>query len=175
MGTGFRKGGYLRCPPLLHTVHLHPLRFSSKGKLTEGTLVWFQLLTWSQLLTWIFDQWLVPLTGLFQRCSRRQPAPDSTPHTPPHSSHSKAWATPNVNDVSLAIVHGWPHLNGWLVPWPAPYNGLLSHCDLFSAFPPSMKRGLSLPGSLSSLVRLRILEPELNWKRWSKRWREKAR
>lgn len=101
-------------------------------------------------------------------------ATPTPPHTPPLSSHSKAWATPNVNDVSLAIVHGWPHLNGWLVPRPAPYNGLLSHSDLFSAFPPFHEER-ALSGSLSSLVLLRILESELNWKRWSKRWREEAR
>ena len=78
------------------------------------------------------------------------PLPCSLPFpTPPLSSHSKDWATPNVNDVSLAIVHGWPHLNGWLVPRPAPYNGLLSHSDLFSAFfPPPWREG-SLSLSLS--------------------------
>lgn len=41
-------------------------------------------------------------------------------------------------------------------------------------FPP-IHEERALSGSLSSLVLLRILEPQLNWKRWSKRWREKAR
>lgn len=125
-----------------------PPRSSVTWKLTEGTLVW------SQPLTWIFDQWLGASEGPFPTrllspaslpLMATSSPPPSLP-TPPLSSHSKDWATPNVNDVSLAIVHGWPHLNGWLVPRPAPYNGLLSHSDLFSAFfpPPWGEGSLSL-------------------------------
>lgn len=92
------------------------------------------------VLTWFFFyHLLVVLKGLFQRCSSCQslrPCWQPTPQPSSFLSVSKAWATPNVNDVSLAIVHGWPHLNGWLVPRPAPYNCLLSHSDLFSASPP---------------------------------------
>lgn len=71
VGTEFEKGGYLVCPPLLHAILLcppnPPCSFSSTWKLTEGMLLW------SQPLTWFFDQWLVPLKGLFQHCSSFQP------------------------------------------------------------------------------------------------------
>lgn len=80
------------------------------------------------------------------------------PNTPPFSSHSKAWATPNVNDVSLAIVHGWPHLNGWLVPSPAPLQWPPFSDWHVLSIPPPTRQG-SLSGARSSLARLRILEP----------------
>ena len=138
---------------------MFPLLLSSTWKLTEA------MLGWSQPLTSIFDQWMVPQKGSFPTVLL---SPASVPlmmRVPPHQTHththtplssfSKAWATPNVTDVSLPIVHGWPHLNRWLVPRPAPYNGPLSHSDLFWAFAPSVKRG-----SLSPTLSLKVVEME---------------
>lgn len=80
--------------------------------------------------------------------------PPHRPPTPPLSSCSKAQATPNVTDVSLAIVHGWATLNGQLVHRPAPYNGPLFPYNLFSAFAFFMKRNFSLSRSFCPLALL---------------------
>lgn len=36
MGTGFRKGGYLRCPPLLHAILVRPPLFLQHMKAKRG-------------------------------------------------------------------------------------------------------------------------------------------
>ncbi len=76
--------------------------------------------------------------------SRRGGEPPLHTPIPPLPSCSKARATPNVSNVSLAIVHGWATLNGQLVHRPAPYNGPLFPYNLFSAFPSFMKRNFFL-------------------------------
>lgn len=144
VGTEFEKGGYLVCPPLLHAILLCPpqptLQLLQHMKANRGHAA---LIPATDMIFWSMagaSEGPFPTLLLFPASS-----PLIVNPTPPHSSHSKAWATPNVSDVSLAIVHGWPHLKGWLVPRPAPYNGLLSHSDLFSAFSPlHEERTLSL-------------------------------
>lgn len=86
--------------------------------------------------------------------------PEHTP-IPPLPSCSKARATPNVSDVSLAIVHGWATLNGQLVHRPAPYNGPLFPYNLFSAFPSFMKRNFFL--SLSPVLSFCSFAPSLGF------------
>lgn len=160
MGTVFSKGGFLRCPTPLPPLLPKHMKQRAHQSHSGADMIFF------------FYHLLVVLKGLFQRCSSCQslrPCWQPTPQPSSFLSVSKAWATPNVNDVSLAIVHGWPHLNGWLVPRPAPYNCLLSHSDLFSASPPPhhhKKRTLSLSCSLSSLahrvkVKLEEMEHEI--------------
>lgn len=65
-GHGLEVVVIFSCLLFLHIVLLPPF-LSSTWKQTESMLVW------SQALTWIFDQWLVPLKGLFQHCSSRHP------------------------------------------------------------------------------------------------------
>lgn len=67
IGTWFWSRWLSRMSPPPYRSPASTRSLSSTWKLTGGTLVW------SHPLTWIFDQWLVPLKGLFQHCSSHQP------------------------------------------------------------------------------------------------------
>lgn len=145
------------CPSNLITVKKKQLRYLGYYPLLVPHLVLSHLVSPGIHLsfhpvTWISDQLLESPEGLFQYSSSCQAEGQRVlVHNPipPLPSCSKAQATPNVSDVSLAIVHGWATLNGQLVHRPAPYNGPLFPYNLFSAFPSFMKRNLSLSPILS--------------------------
>lgn len=145
VGTEPGIGGDHKCPPLPHLLQHMKVNRGHAGLIPAPDINFWSMAGASE---GVFSN-SAPLTSL--RAPGDTPPPLHPTHrcTPPLSSHSKAWATPNVTDVSLPIVHGWPHLNGWLVPRPAPYNGLLSHSDLFWAFCPFSKERISLSLSLS--------------------------
>lgn len=120
-----------------------------------------------------------PLMALFRHSPLTNVPPPYPP--PPLPSQSKAQATRNVNDVSLAIVHGWRHLNGPLVCGPPTKAVFLTvtcsqHFPLHKGNSLSSRSLLNEPegeiwwGNERKIESVCVREMEIEWQRGRRDW-----